>query len=202
MGISISDAQVGGWLFKPEAAVALKLPWNFEELSRFPWQALPSLTGEIIAMMFVTVISVLFNTTGIELETQREADLERELKVVGTANLLSAGLSGYVSCISLSRTTLNYGLGGRGRLSGLTVAAISAVVVVAGSGFLAYIPKFILGGLLLYSGLYLFYRWLLDSWRYLSRLEYLSLAGIALIIVEWGFIAGVLIGIVVGLAIF
>src|SRR5215813_6366615 len=28
MGISILDAQAGGWLFKPEAAVALKLPWT------------------------------------------------------------------------------------------------------------------------------------------------------------------------------
>jgi SulP family sulfate permease len=45
-------------------------------------------------------------------------------------------------------------------------------------------------------------RWLLDSWRYLSWVEYISLAGIALIIIQWGFIAGVLIGIVVGLATF
>jgi SulP family sulfate permease len=202
MGISISDAQAGGWLFQPETAVALKLPWNFEELSRFPWQALPSLAGEIIAMMFVVVISVLLNTTGIELETRHEADLERELKAVGTANLLSACVSGYLSCISLSRTTLNYGLGGRGRLSGLTVAAISAVVLAAGSDFFAYVPKFVVGGLLLYSGLYLVYRWLLESWRYLSRVEYVSLAGIALVIVGWGFIAGILIGIVIGLATF
>jgi sulfate permease, SulP family len=202
MGISIADAQAGGWLFKPETAVALELPWNFQELSRFPWQALPSLAGEIIAMMFVTVISVLLNTTGIEIETRLEADLEHELKAVGTANLLSAGLSGYVSCISLSRTTLNYGLGGRGRLSGLTVAAISAVAVAAGSDFLAYVPKFVVGGLLLFSGLYLLYRWLLDSCRYLSRVEYLLLVGTASLIVEWGFIAGVLIGIAVGLATF
>ena len=202
MGISITDAQAGGWLFKPEPAVVLKLSWNFEELTRFPWQALPSQAGEIIAMMFVTVISVLLNTTGIELETQHEADLERELKAVGTANLLSAGLSGYVSCTSLSRTTLNYGLGGRGRLSGLTVAAMSAVVVAAGSDFLAYVPKFVLGGLLLFSGVYLLHRWLLDSWRHLSRVEYLLLAGFALLIVGWGFIAGILIGIVVGLATF
>src|SRR5262249_50830596 len=68
--------------------------------------------------------------------------------------------------------------------------------------FLAYIPKFVLGGLLLYSGLYLLYRWLLDSWRHLSSVEYISLAGIALVIIEWGFVAGVLIGIVVGLATF
>ena len=202
MGISTADAQAGGWLVKPEAAVTLKFPWNLEEISRFPWQAIPSLAGEIIALMFVAVISVMFNTTGIEFETQKEADLERELKAVGTANLLSTCLSGYVSCTSLSRTTLNYGLGGRGRLSGLTVAAISALVVAAGSDFLAYIPKFVLGGLLLYSGLYLLYRWLLDSWRYLSRFEYVLLAGTALLIIEWGFIAGVLIGIIVGLATF
>jgi sulfate permease, SulP family len=201
-GISITDAQAAGWLFKPAAAVALTLPWNFDELNRFPWPALSHLAGGIIALMFVTVVSVLFNVTGIELETRREADLERELNAVGSANLLSASLGGYVTCNSLSRTTLNYEVGGRGRLSGLTVAAISGLVLAAGSGFLAYVPKFVLGGLLLYSGLYLLYRWLLDSWRYLSFVEYISLAGIALIIVEWGFIAGVLIGIVVGLATF
>src|SRR5262245_31158426 len=83
MGISITDAQAGGWLFKPEAAVALKLPWNFEEFSRFPWPALSSLAGDIVAMMFVTVMTVLLNTTGIELETRHEANLERELKAVG-----------------------------------------------------------------------------------------------------------------------
>jgi len=201
-GISITDAQAAGWLFKPEAAVSLTLPWNFDELSRFPWPALSYLAGDIIAMMFVTVMTVLLNVTGIELETRHEADLERELNAVGSANLLSASLGGYVTCTSLSRTTLNYEVGGRGRLSGLTVAAISGLVLAAGSGFLAYVPKFVLGGLLLYSGLYLLYRWLLDSWRYLSRVEYLSLAGIVLIIIEWGFIAGVLIGIVVGLATF
>src|SRR5262245_36127244 len=142
-GISISEAQAAGWLFKPEAAVALTLPWTFDELSRFPWPALSHLAGDIIAMMFVTVMSVLLNMTGIELETRYEADLERELKAVGSANLLSASLGGYVTCSSLSRTTLNYEVGGRGRLSGLTVAAISGLVLAAGSGFLAYVPKFV-----------------------------------------------------------
>src|SRR5262249_24919455 len=126
---------------------------------RFPWPALSHLAGGIIALMFVTVMSVLLNVTGIEIETRYEADLERELNAVGSANLLEASLGGYVTCSSLSRTTLNYEVGGRGRLSGLTVAAISGLVLAAGSGFLAYVPKFVLGGLLLYSGLYLLYRW-------------------------------------------
>ena len=107
-----------------------------------------------------------------------------------------------MSCVSLSRTTINYAAGARGRLSGLTVAAISAVVLFANPGFVGYVPKFVLGGLLLYLGLDLMFRWLIESARRLSRLEYLSLVAIALIIVQLGFIAGVLIGIVIGCATF
>src|SRR6516165_4454201 len=52
------------------------------------------------------------------------------------------------------------------------IAAMSpsfAISIALRAGFLAYVPKFVLGGLLLYSGLYLLYRWLLDSWRYIAR---------------------------------
>ena len=202
IGVSITDAEAGGWLFKPQVAVGLKPPWTLEEFSRFPWATLPSLTGDLLAVMFVTAVSVLINTTGIELATRHEANLEGELNALGIANLLSAGLGGFVSCVSLNRTTLNYSVGATSRLSGLTVAAISAAMLAAGPGVLAYVPKFVLGGLLLYIGANLLYRWLLVPWRRLSLIEYVSLVAIALIIVEWGFIAGVSIGVVIGCATF
>jgi sulfate permease, SulP family len=200
-GTSLAQAQANGWLFAPQSA-GLILPWRPDELAHFPWRALPALSGELLAVMFVTAISMLLNTAGIELATRREADLERDLNSLGLANLVSAALGGYVSCISLSRTTLNYAAGARGRLSGLTVAAISAVVLFVNPGFVGYVPKFVLGGLLFYLGLDLMFRWLIESARRLSRLEYLSLVAIALIIVQLGFIAGVLIGIVIGCATF
>ena len=37
--------------------------------------------------MFVTAISTLLNTTGLEFVTKREADLQRELKTLGVANV-------------------------------------------------------------------------------------------------------------------
>ena len=152
--------------------------------------------------MFVTAVTMLLNTAGIEFVTRREADLERELTTLGMANLLSSALGGYVSCMSLSRTTLNYAAGGRGRLCGLTVGAVAALVLVANPGFLAVVPKFVLGGLLLYLGLNLLFAWVIDSARRLSRLEYVSLLAIVLIIIQWGFIAGVLIGVIIGCATF
>jgi SulP family sulfate permease len=63
-------------------------------------------------------------------------------------------------------------------------------------------PKFILGGLLIYLGLDQLNRWIVESRHRLSTIEYLSLLAIIFIIVKWGFIAGVLIGTVIGCATF
>jgi SulP family sulfate permease len=201
-GTTISEAAADGWVFRPQTAMGLAMPWQPEALREFPWEALPALSGDLLAVMFVTAVSLLLNMTGIEFALRREADLERELKALGLANLLSAALGGYASCTSISRTTLNYAAGARGRLSGLTTAAISAALLLIGPSFLAFMPKFVLGGLLLYFGLNLIVRWLIESAARLSLIEYLSLLAIALIIVQWGFIAGVLIGIVIGCATF
>jgi SulP family sulfate permease len=148
--------------------------------------------------MFVTAISTLLNTTGLEFLTKREADLQRELKTIGVANVIAGAFGGYVSTVALNRTTLNYVAGARGRLSGLTVAAVSVLMLIADPGFLAYVPKFVLGGLLLYLGAHLVYEWLINSAQRTSLLEYASLLAIAILILQIGFIAGVLIGVVIG----
>ena len=55
-------------------------------------------------------------------------------------------------------------------------------------------PKFVLGGLLIYLGADQLHRWIIESRKRLSRTEYLSLLAIIFIIVQWGFVAGILIG--------
>jgi SulP family sulfate permease len=75
-------------------------------------------------------------------------------------------------------------------------------VLIADPAFLGYVPKYILGGLLFYLGADLVYHWLIQSSRRLLPLEYLSLLAIAALIVYSGFVAGVLIGIVIGCATF
>jgi len=144
----------------------------------------------------------LLNTTGIEIATRKEANIERDLRSLGVANLLAAAVGGYVSCTSLSRSTLAHLAGATGRLSGLTVAAIYVMLLIIGPGFLGYMPKYVLSGLLFFLGAGLLYQWLIQSSQRLLLIEYLSLIGIALLIVYWGFIAGVLIGVMIGCATF
>ena len=201
-GISLAQAQAQGWMFHPAPAAALASPWRIEELRIFPWDALPHLAGDLLAVMFVTTISVLLNGTGIEIATKQEAGVDRELKAVGLANLLSAGLGGFVSCLTLSRTILNREAGAVGRVSGLTLAGLSALMLVVDPAFLGYVPKFALGGLLFSTGARLLLRWLVRSAQRLLLLEYLSLLVITVMIVNFGFVAGLGVGIVIGCSTF
>jgi SulP family sulfate permease len=201
-GISLSEAQAAGWTFQPPPSVTFMSPWSIDELHNYPWHLLPDLSGNFIAVIFVTASSTLFNTTGIEVAAHREANLERELNVTGLANMLAGAFGGYPGCISISRTVLNYNSGGTGPLSGLTVAAISLLMLVFAPSLLGYMPKFVLGGLLIYLGVDALHKWIVQSRRRLSFAEYLSLLAIIVIIVEWGFIAGILIGVVIGCATF
>jgi len=201
-GISAHDAQQLGWTFQPPQHIALTLPWQREAIAHYPWFALPDLAGNLIAVMFVTASTTLFNTTGIEVATHCEANLERELNVTGIANMLSGAFGGYTGCVSVSRSVLNYSAGGSGRLSGLTTAAISALMLVFAPVLLGYMPKLVLGGLLIYLGADTLHKWIVQSRRRLSRTDYVSLLAIILIILQWGFVAGILIGVVIGCATF
>ncbi|MDR3422712.1 MAG: SulP family inorganic anion transporter [Xanthobacteraceae bacterium] len=201
-GFSFGDAQAQGWMFRPRAAAGLIAPWQPGALRGFSWTALPALAGDLLAVMFVTVINLLLNTTGIEIATRTEANIERDLKAVGFANIVTAAFGGYVSCTSLSRSLLVRSVGATSRISGFTVAAVSAAMLVAGPSFLGYVPKYVLAGLLMFLGAGLVYQWLIQSARQLLRIDYLSLLAIALLIVNVGFIAGVLIGVVIGCATF
>jgi SulP family sulfate permease len=201
-GISSAEAQAAGWTFQPPPHVSFMLPWSAEEIRHYPWYTVPDLLGNLIAVIFVTATSTLFNTTGIEVALQREANLERELNVTGIANMLSGAFGGYTGCISISRSVLNFNSGGTGRLSGLTVSAISVLMLALAPMLLGYMPKFVLGGLLIYLGADQLHKWIIESRRRLSFVEYLSLLAIIVIIVQWGFIAGVLIGVVIGCATF
>ena len=201
-GISLAEAQAWGWTFQAPPQVTFMLPWSSTEIGRYPWHAVPDLLGNLIAVIFVTAASALFNTTGIEVAVHREANLERELNVTGIANILSGAAGGFTGCISFSRSLLNYNGGGTGRLSGLIVAAASVLMLGAAPMLLGYMPKFVLGGLLIYLGADQLHKWIVQSRRRLSKTEYVSLLAIIVIILQWGFVPGVLIGTVIGCATF
>jgi SulP family sulfate permease len=199
-GFSYDELAAQGWMFDRPLAVAPM--FALLEPDGVKWNLLLPLSGELLAIAFVSIVGMLLNTTGIELATRRDADLDRDLTALGSANLASAALGGYVSCISLSRSTINYSIGATTRVSAVVAGLTTGGMLFVDPSFLSYVPKFVVGGLLLYIGLELLYNWIVLSFRRLLLADYLSLLAILLIIVTWGFIAGVVIGFVIGCATF
>ncbi len=201
LGVPVETAQQAGWTFAAPAVAPFVPPWTLD-LPQFPWAALPTLAADLLAVMFVGTVSVLLNITSVELKTKQEADLDRELKVLGAANLLSAAMGGYVASLTSTRTNMNFALGRGARVPGLVVASLSAAALFVQPEYIGFMPKCVLGGLLLTLGYDLVVRWMVAGARQLARLEYASLLAIAAIIVGWGFLPGVAIGVIFGCATF
>ncbi|WP_228748110.1 SulP family inorganic anion transporter [Bradyrhizobium sp. BR 10289] len=202
-GVSLDEARALGWTFMSPPRAEFMLPWHSEGVIGYPWFAVPDLLGNLVAVglchRFEHVVQHYRNRGR---PVHREANLERELNVTGLANILTGLLGGYPGCSSISRSILNFSSGGRGRLSGLTVAALSLLMLAVAPELLGFIPKFVIGGLLLYLGADQLHRWIIESRKRLSKLEYLSLVAIIAIIVTWGFVPGILIGVIIGCATF
>ena len=62
-GSSLAHAQAAGWLFDSQTTAKHALPWKPAQLAAFPWRLVPSLAGDLIAVVFVTTITLLLNVT-------------------------------------------------------------------------------------------------------------------------------------------
>ncbi len=98
-------------------------------------------------------MTLLVNETGLELLTGHDADLDRELRVTGIANLIGSIFGGMVAHVSFARSSLNYGLGVRDRSVGIAVAIVALVTVVVGPWHLIdFVPVFAIAALLIALG--------------------------------------------------
>src|SRR5690606_29962704 len=201
-GLGEQEARATGFLFDPGGGARTGILPVDSSIFRIDWMLLLPVAGNMVAVALMAVISVLLNSTGMELVERTDSDLDRELKVHGAANALSGLLGGLVAHLSLSNTMLNRAAGGRTRLSGAVVGVVAAAALVAGTQAMGLIPIFLLCGLLLQIGAKLLWDWLWRVRQHLPRRDWLIAAAIVAIAAAFGFVQGVLFGLVASCVIF
>ena len=164
-------------------------------IARLPLGRTAALTGDMLAVMFVTTISLLLNTTGVEIATQQRGRHRARTQGARACQSAGAAVGGYVSCLALGRTTLVDTAGATGRITGLTVAGDFGGRARRRSGAARLHAEIRARWLAVLSGRASRLSMAGQSARQLLLIEYLSLLAIAVIIIQWGFIAGVLIGV-------
>jgi SulP family sulfate permease len=193
---------INQWFFEPFSQRGVWQAYNFWTFTQIDWSVLGHQTGTLIAGIGIVMLSILLNSTGLELATGRDIDLNDELRADGAANIINGAFGGLVGYLSINRCLLNQRAGANSPLAGIIAGIFCGVVLVSGSSFLAHIPKPLLGGLLLQMGTNLLFRWVYKSWLQLPRFDYILVVIILLIMVSAGFIAGVGSGILIACALF
>jgi sulfate permease, SulP family len=191
-----------GWFLEPFASDRLWHSWTAESITQVDWQVLANQSGTLIVLMVVVVITLLLNITGVELVTQQNSTLDKELRINGVANLVTALYGGMGGNFTLNRTLLHRSAGANSRIAGVTAAAFSGGLLLFGSVLMAYVPVWVLGGVLLTIGIKLLHEWLYCAWFKFPHIDYALILVILASITIWGFITGVGIGVVVACALF
>jgi SulP family sulfate permease len=180
--------------------------WRPLTLAALPQVRFSVLLGETIniaTILVLSVVSLLLYISGLELTVKKDIDVNHELQSAGATNFI-AGLfsTGPVGFHSPGLSVLGHRMVENSRLIAVVSSLILGIALFFGAAFIVYLPKFLLGGFILYLGLSFLVEWVYDGWFKLSKIDYLLVIFILISIGVFGFIEGVGIGIVVAIVLF
>lgn len=202
MGFSIEQLKTEGWLLGPLPQGALWKVAAFPNFSLVHWSVIFSHIGSIATIVFLSAISFLLNSSGIEIIAGRDLDMNKDLKATGITNLVFSIIGAPVCYVTVSETALATRIGATRKRAGILYGLFLLAVFFVGGTFLSFFPNFVAGGLLLYLGISMLKEWLVDSWKSIPVFDYTIIVGIVLVVEFFGFLQGVAIGIVASVVIF
>lgn len=193
LGLSSSQS---GWYFHSLGSLTVWSPLTVLYALHPNWSALWRLIPQLFAVLFVTLISLITKVSSVEISRQTSADLDRELRAHGVASLIAAPFGGLTSGIQVGSSRLLEHAGAATRMSGVAAAVIIGFVGLAHFDLPGLVPIPLVGGLVFYLG----YSFVADAlWRPYSQRAWLDLAlivGIAIVCLQYGYLVGVVAGLV------
>ncbi|RPD58190.1 hypothetical protein L226DRAFT_466264 [Lentinus tigrinus ALCF2SS1-7] len=201
--LDLGQLRSSGWLFDMGASSE---PWyHFYSLFDFRavnWAAFGATMPTQFALLFFNILHPPLNVPALSVSLNHDVDTDKELVAHGYSNLL-AGLIGTVpNYLVYVNTLLFYRVGGDTRVSGFMLAGTTTILLMVGTGPIAYIPVMVVGALIFVLGIDLVKEALWDTRHRVSRMEYITIASIMVVMTVWDFVMGVLFGIVVSCVFF
>jgi SulP family sulfate permease len=197
---SLESLRESGFVFTsiPERGAFDAIKWL--SITRIDWSVVLEARDEIGALILVCTIGASLATTALEIGAGIELDSNHELRAHGLANLASA-LVGGIPAFTLAGPSLTYlRLGASSRLMPILRALFTLALGLAGLALLGFVPKIVVGTLLILFSFGLVHEWLIRARYRLSATDYVFVLIIAGIIELAGFIPGVGVGILIAAA--
>ena len=205
IGFSPGEMMAGGWLVGPfpETQPSLWNPVLVERAGEIDWSLIFQHLSSIGTIIMLSAVSLMLTASGLSVLQRDNVDINRELTVAGLANAFSGLSGGLVALPSMTLTELAMTVGApKSRLVGLVVALFCALMLFYGMSLIAWFPKAVLAGLLIFLGWSLLERWLIDARSQLPPLEYMIVVIIVLVVAAVGFLEGVVVGLLGAIVLF
>jgi sulfate permease, SulP family len=201
-GMDLAQAREQGYFFASFSAGNIWPAFTPADLEHIQWGAVLQQLPTLAIIPFISLLGLLLNTGGLELAMHRDLDIERELRVNGRANVLGALVGSPAGYSALSLSLLGFKTNANTRIVGLTAGLILLLTLFYGGQILALFPKALLGGFLLLLGLFFLSDWIVDTRRRMPRADYLVVLAVFGTIGLFGYLQGVLLGLVTTVVLF
>ena len=177
-------------------------PLQLSDFTLVNWRFIFSQLGSIAVMSFTAIISYLITTSGLDILLNKDIDADRALKSAGVANILSGFIGGIAGYQSMILSSLGHRLGARGPIAVYTASLLALASLFLDASYINYIPKPIVGGVLLFFGFNVVSDWVFGSIKKLPLIDFILVLIILASIAVLGFLPGLIIGIVIEVLIF
>ncbi|KAG1743790.1 sulfate transporter family-domain-containing protein [Suillus lakei] len=174
------------------AAAGLDLDFGLIQFTPL-WTTLPIQ----FALLFFNILHPPLNVPALSVSLDVDIDTNKELVGHGYSNLLAGVLGTVPNYLVYVNTLLFYRVGGGTRIASFLLAVATFILLMIGTGPIAYIPVMVVSALIFVLGIDLVKEALWDTRNRVSRMEYITIVSIMVTMTAWDFVIGVLFGIVV-----
>lgn len=172
------------------------------DLSLVRWGALMNAAPQLCTVPLVSAVSFLLICSGLETASRSDLDLRRELYLNAAANLLAGPGGSHAGYTALSFSLFGGMTGVKSRLSGICSALLVGAATFFGASLLGLVPRFLLGGLVLFLGAATLLDWAVYVRTRVTHAEYAIILAILCSIAWFGFLSGVAVGLVLAAVVF
>ncbi|CAO1637651.1 unnamed protein product [Parajaminaea phylloscopi] len=198
LGKSVPQLQSTGWIF--DIGPAGKAPFyrylGYFDFTQTSWEALWKTMPTMVSLTFFSILHVPLNVPALAVSLKEDnVNVDRELTGHGISNLIAGALGTVPNYLCFSNTLLFYRVGGGSRLSGLLLAAATAVILIMGPGLINYLNVSTVGALIFLLGIDLCKEAVWDTIGTVNNWEYLTIWFIIVVMSLADFVIGILAGI-------
>lgn len=202
LSVPMAELQSLGVILEP-AGTSMMLPLSLTEfLPTASWPVVLDQWPRMLSLVLLASLSILLFISTTEVEVDKEIDLERDLKAVGLANMATSLFGGVVIMHEPIDTGIARRLGGSNREVGLLFVLFCLLLLVVGWRIIPFFPRPVMGGLIMFIGLNLFWDNIQLSWKRMSRTEFGLVLFIAAAVAGFDFLWGLAAGLLAAILLF